>query len=335
MTVEVNAILEELNSVYPCREAQLFALSSVIGHASFPSPPAVCLTGFPTSGKSIITRAFLNAIGTKYVWVDCSETISSALLFDRIVNKLRGLGGRDLSRVKMLADINNFVVQVQRVLESFNGKVILVTLFACQHWRQVLAKAQYLVQLQPDSLFAVLARLPTLLSATAQLTVLFLTTSIPTRSLGGLPLPTIHFPSYSKPQLLKILNQHTPESLYTVSTPPTVPGDLDDDELAKIWEGLNSAVIDTYGPGTSLDVPTILALSSELWPEFVQPVIDAGIFDDESGELIFGRIDFPGLFAIGKRKGLFSGEERVKRQSTLTTTKTTGYVLLYLGLLMG
>jgi len=159
----------------------------------------------------------------------------------------------------------------------------------------------------------------------AQLTVVFLSTSIPLRALGGLPLPTIHFQPYSKPQLLKILNRYAPESLYTASNPPTLDGDLDSDELVKIWEGLNSAVIDTYGPGTSLDVPTILQLSTKIWPDFVQPIIDAGILDEETNELIFGRVDFVGLFAIGKRKGLFSGEEIVKRQSTLATTlKTTG-----------
>ena len=191
----------------------------------------------------------------------------------------------------------------------------------------MLDKAQFLSQLQPDSLFSVLARLPTFpsLGSIAPLTVLFLTTSIPVRPLGGLPLLTIHFPSYSKPQLLKILSHYAPDSLYTFSAPPKTPGDLEPDELAKIWEGLNSAVIDTYGPGTSLDVPTILSLSTHLWPDFVQPIIDAGIFDEESGEVIFGRVDFVGLFAIGKRKGLFSGEEIVKKQSTLTTTvKTTG-----------
>lgn len=40
---------------------------------------------------------------------------------------------------------------------------------------------------------------------------------------------------------------------------------------------------------------------------------------------MFGRVDFVGLFALAKRKGLFSGEDLVKRQSTfvLTSTKTS------------
>jgi hypothetical protein len=239
------------------------------------------------------------------------------------VNKLKELGGGDGARVKGSGDVNNFVVEVHRALEGMTGKVILVTsLLKAGNNSQVLDKAHCLTQLNPDSLFSVLARLPTLSPSTSTksaLTILFLTTFIPTRSLGGLPLPTIHFPSYSKLQLLKILSRYAPKSLYYLSTPPTSEGDVEPDELAKIWEGLNSAVIDTFGPGTSLDVPTILQLSTKLWPQFVQPVIQAGIYDEETDEIIFGRVDFVGLFAIGKRNGLFSGEEIVKRQSTLTT----------------
>jgi hypothetical protein len=62
----------------------------------------------------------------KYAWVDCSETITSALLFDRIVNVLRGLGKADVSRVKMPGDINNFVVEVQKAWERLKGKIVLV-----------------------------------------------------------------------------------------------------------------------------------------------------------------------------------------------------------------
>ena len=177
------------------------------------------------------------------------------------------------------------------------------------------------MQLQPDSLFSILARLPTLSSTTSQLTILILITSIPTRSLSSIPIPTIPFSPYTKPQLLKILSLYTPQSLYPSS--PSIPGDLDPDELGKIWEGLVSAVIDTYGPGISIDIPTILNLSQKLWPRFVQPVIDAGVFDEDAEEIVFGRVDFVGLFAIGKRNGLFSGEEIVKRQITLTTSRTT------------
>jgi len=188
---------------------------------------------------------------------------------------------------------------------------------------KVLENADCIADLNPDSLFSVLSRLPTLASSPS-LTLIFLATSFPPRLTSGLPLPTIHFPPYTKFQLCKILSLHTPESVYDFSAvEPAFPGDLDDPELQKVWDGMVSAVIDTFGPGTALDVPTILSLCRTLWPEFVEPIIKAGILCDDGDELVFGKVDFLGLFTIAKRKGLFSGEEIVKKPMTLTTTNTS------------
>lgn len=126
MTIDVALTIEDLTTTYPCREAQFSALSSVLGHSSFPSPPAICLTGFPASGKRTITRAFLDSMSIQFVWIDCSETFTSALLFDRIVNKLRELGGGDGPRLKGSGDVNHFVVETHRALEGLTGKVVLV-----------------------------------------------------------------------------------------------------------------------------------------------------------------------------------------------------------------
>ena len=144
-------------------------------------------------------------------------------------------------------------------------------------------------------------------------------TSIPIRSLGGIPIPTIQFPTYTRPQLLRILASHVPDSLYCNGLLPKASGDLPKEELQKIWDGLNSAVMDTFGPGTSPDISTFLRLSNELWPAFVKPILDHGILDEETGEMVFGRVDFVGLFQLAKRAGLFQGEEIVKKQSTLST----------------
>ena len=129
MTVDIDAIIGELNNAYPCRKVQFLALSSFIGHPSFPRPPAICLTGFPATGKCTVTRAFLEATETEFAWVDCSETFSTASLFDRIINRLREIGDMKIPRLKMSGDINNFVVEVQNALMSLKGKVILVRPF--------------------------------------------------------------------------------------------------------------------------------------------------------------------------------------------------------------
>jgi hypothetical protein len=64
----------------------------------------------------------------EHVWVDCAETISSALLFDRIVNGLRAIGAQDTSRTRTGTAINNFVVEVHKTLKDLQGKVVIVRL---------------------------------------------------------------------------------------------------------------------------------------------------------------------------------------------------------------
>jgi Cdc6-like AAA superfamily ATPase len=125
--MDLAAAVQKLKETYPCRDSQFAKLSSLLGHPSFSSPSAICLTGFPATGKSTVTRSFLDAINAEYVWVDCGEAFSSALLFDRIVNKFRQIGERDLPRLKMTMDINSLVVEVHKALEGIQGKVVLVS----------------------------------------------------------------------------------------------------------------------------------------------------------------------------------------------------------------
>src|SRR5947207_12411448 len=122
----LESVPKDLTSKYPCRETQISSLCSILGHPSFPSPPAICITGFPASGKSSVTRAFLDGMKIQYAWIDCGETFTSPLFFDRVVNSLRRIASDDHSRVKMTGDINNFVVETQKALENIQGKVVVV-----------------------------------------------------------------------------------------------------------------------------------------------------------------------------------------------------------------
>ena len=125
MTIDLSTVVEELNETYPCRETQFSSLSSLIGHPSYPSPPAIWVIGSPAGGRSTITRAFLDATKTHFCWVDCRETFTSSLLFDRIVNALRIFKGEE-QRIKMSGEVNNFVVEVHKLLDTIQGKVVLV-----------------------------------------------------------------------------------------------------------------------------------------------------------------------------------------------------------------
>ena len=78
-----------------------------------------------------MTRAFLGATGIKFAYIDCAETISSALLFYRIVRCLRRMAVEESTAttadmVRVGGDVNGFVVEVQRAMEKLKGKVVLV-----------------------------------------------------------------------------------------------------------------------------------------------------------------------------------------------------------------
>jgi hypothetical protein len=80
-----------------------------------------------------VTRAFLEATGIKFAYIDCAETISSALLFYRIVRSLRRMAVEEsmattADMVRIGGDVNGFVVEVQRAMDKLQGKIVLVFL---------------------------------------------------------------------------------------------------------------------------------------------------------------------------------------------------------------
>lgn len=74
-----------------------------------------------------MTRAFLDAVQVQYAWIDCAETVSSALLFQRIISCMRKITGRTDGEVgRVGGDVNAFVVEVQKLMDKLQGKIILV-----------------------------------------------------------------------------------------------------------------------------------------------------------------------------------------------------------------
>jgi Cdc6-like AAA superfamily ATPase len=121
-------ILDALNEAYPCRETQLSALYSTLGNKEYPSPTAVCLTGVSGTGKSAITRAFLEAFEISFVWVDCLESFTPALLFDRILEGMRTLTDFPEPSLRRSEDTNQFIVELRTILAQVTSKVCLVCL---------------------------------------------------------------------------------------------------------------------------------------------------------------------------------------------------------------
>ena len=128
MTFDSDPGIARLEATYPCRKDQFRMLYLLLGDPNFPSPPVVCLTGFPKSGKRACARAFLQETSTTHIWIDCLETLSPALFFSKLVNELRKLEDLESPRIRLNADTTSFVGAVRSALQSLNGKIVLVWL---------------------------------------------------------------------------------------------------------------------------------------------------------------------------------------------------------------
>ena len=131
MTFDSNPGIARLDATYPCRRDQFRMLYLLLGDPNFPSPPVVCLTGFPKGGKRSCARAFLKETSTTHIWIDCLETLSPALFFTKLVNELRRLEDPKSPRIRLNADTTSSVGAVREALQSLNGKIVLVRLLWC------------------------------------------------------------------------------------------------------------------------------------------------------------------------------------------------------------
>ena len=121
--------MARLDARYPCRKSQFQMLYSLLGDPKLPSPPVICLTGFPKSGKRTCAGAFLDETATTHIWIDCLETFSPALFITRVVNELRRLKDPELPRTRLNADTTSFLGAVHEALQGLDGKVVAVLLF--------------------------------------------------------------------------------------------------------------------------------------------------------------------------------------------------------------
>ncbi|KAL1491920.1 hypothetical protein ABEB36_012440 [Hypothenemus hampei] len=123
-------VLEPLKHTYPGREKQLNELFYLFGMSNKPYPLNVFICGGPSTGKSSVTTAFLNAFNIKYAFVNLIECYSSKILFESILNQLTNHKidpklGTPYAKCENLMEFCN---QVKSIVDTFelNQSVIVV-----------------------------------------------------------------------------------------------------------------------------------------------------------------------------------------------------------------
>ena len=181
--------LSKLEASLPCRSAQIGQLYNLYGHKGEPFPDSVYISGGPSVGKSIVVRTVLHELGVKYAVINLIECYTTKILFETILNKLVGLGD---SRCDNMMD---FVDNLRRNRAALVESVLIID------------KAEKL-RTMDFNLFPGFLKLKELTGG-IPVSVVFLSQIILqkfySRSSVVEPIQ-IHFPQYSKDELLEILS---------------------------------------------------------------------------------------------------------------------------------
>ncbi|KAF3036666.1 hypothetical protein E8E12_002887 [Didymella heteroderae] len=296
-------IIAQLTGEFACREQQIQHLAALYT-AHLPSPPFTNIHGLTATGKSSILRAYFHLAQLPYAFINVRECITTRHLLERTVAaSLDALEARD-ERIDRrpyarTENLSALCVNLQKMLEG-REKFVLV-LDAIDKLRE-----------GGGTLIAALGRLGEAIPNLA----LIVTTTLPIApSLRhASSIPYIAFPSYTRPQLLTILNKNPPKVFVTCPSAETFPDytpDLAAEDDAWLWSRFLAAVYDSLSKHTGRDLVSFRLTALRLWRSFVDPVV--------KGE--FGTRDFSRLMV--NRRHLFQGEEAVLDRIISKPTQTS------------
>ncbi|CAG9768036.1 unnamed protein product [Ceutorhynchus assimilis] len=182
-----------LKKSFPGRASQIDQLWNFFGTTREPFPPTLYISGGSSTGKSSIISALLKALSIKHAMINLVECYTSKILFESILNQLSGHEidpkiGAPFARCDNLMD---FVEHIQKM--SLAGSVIVID------------KAEELRNME----FNLLPGFLTLQELTnVQISVIFLSEIAFEKyyyKLNILEPFKLHFPQYTKDELLEIL----------------------------------------------------------------------------------------------------------------------------------
>lgn len=190
--------LDYLIDSYPGRESQITTLWSFFGVKEEPFPSTLYISGGSSTGKTSIVSAFLNTFNIKHAIINLIECYTSKILFESILNKLMGHRidpkvGAPYAKCDNLMDFVRHIQQTAESSDELSGSVIVID------------KAEELRNMEFNLLpgFLTLREL-----AGVPISVIFLSEIAFEKYYYRLNIVEpikIHFPQYTKDELLEIL----------------------------------------------------------------------------------------------------------------------------------
>eukprot|EP00058_Branchiostoma_floridae_P011778 XP_002597266.1 hypothetical protein BRAFLDRAFT_260887 [Branchiostoma floridae] len=197
--------LADLYSSCPSRHYQVTQLLALFGQNNHLSCPRVFLYGPTGSGKSHVISSILNTLKLPHALVNCVECYTSRLLYDHILNQVALVTpapDNDYTNYSRCDNMNDFVKTLRTVIED--RELQEETMYI------VLDKAERLREMDMNILPAFL-RLGELTGCNVCVVLLTEIVWEKFRAGTGMCEPLVlHFPDYTKDELLEILSSDCP-----------------------------------------------------------------------------------------------------------------------------
>ncbi|KAI4128452.1 MAG: hypothetical protein LQ338_002725 [Usnochroma carphineum] len=287
-------LLASLNQSIRCRELQIQQLACLLA-SDFPSPPNLVLHGTEATGKSLTINGLFQAIDHPSAIIRSKECITTRHLLERTLTEVQNaLGGAARPIDGRCESISAFVVQLQRLLEGQKNFILVF-----------------------DNIDRQREAAPTLLPALARLneiipnlTTLFIITSPRPQLFHNPGIPHIHFPPYTRAELISLVSSSPILPLQHPLNTPTKgisPADVE-----YLWPRFITAVHDSLAqPAASNSLPLFRTLCSRLWHPFIAPVLNGQYAPREFSKLMV------------RNRYLFQSEDALKDSIIAGTSQPT------------
>ncbi|XP_045618796.1 origin recognition complex subunit 5 [Procambarus clarkii] len=198
--------MNDLEEHIPCRKAQIDLLTSLLGQDDCVLPCSIFLYGHSGTGKTLVTTAVLQKLGILTSHVCCIEFYTARVMYETILNQLSGTVPSGINNYTSYASCDNlgdFVRHIRNIGYSKGNPRMAILLEHSERLRDCDA-----------NILPVLCRLQELTQDTNIVVIFSSTLPIDKfRATTGFMEPVvIHFPQYTKDELVDILLKQRPST---------------------------------------------------------------------------------------------------------------------------